>query len=50
VQKRWTIQQVDEQNIQLLQQELKIHVALCKILLHRGIDTFEKAKSFSDLN
>lgn len=46
MQKRWTIAQADEQKINDLQEHLKIHAALCKILVQRGIDTFLKAKDF----
>lgn len=46
MQKRWTIEQTDAQRIQQLQQQLKIHPALCKILVQRGLDDYEKAKDF----
>lgn len=46
MQKRWTIEQADAQRIQQLQQQLKIHPALCKILVQRGLDDYEKAKDF----
>jgi single-stranded-DNA-specific exonuclease len=46
LQKRWTIEQADAQRIQQLQQQLKIHPALCKILVQRGLDDYEKAKDF----
>lgn len=46
MQKRWTIEQADAQRIQQLQQQLKIHPALCKILVQRGMDSYEKAKDF----
>lgn len=44
--KRWNILPVTEEKVTLLQQSLKIHKALCKILVLRGIDSFEKAKDF----
>lgn len=46
MQKRWTIEQADAQRIEQLQQQLKIHPALCKILVQRGLDDYEKAKDF----
>jgi single-stranded-DNA-specific exonuclease len=46
VQKRWTILQTNEDRIQELQQQLKIHPVICKILVQRGFDTFQKAKDF----
>jgi single-stranded-DNA-specific exonuclease len=44
--KRWNIIQVDDEPAKRLQEELKIHPVLCRILNQRGINTFEKAKSF----
>ena len=44
--KRWNILQATEEKINLLQQSLKISKSICKILTHRGIDDFEKAKDF----
>src|SRR5689334_5675297 len=46
MQKRWTILKADQQKINSLQQSLKIHRAICKILVQRGIETFEQAKNF----
>lgn len=46
MQKRWTIARADAQRIKELQEHLKIHSALCEILVQRGIDTFEKSKNF----
>lgn len=46
MEKRWTIVQADAQRIQELQMQLKIHPALCKILVQRGLDSYEKAKDF----
>ncbi|MFN8287019.1 MAG: single-stranded-DNA-specific exonuclease RecJ [Chitinophagales bacterium] len=46
MQKRWTLKQADETKVQQLQQELKIHPALCRILVLRGIETYEQAKHF----
>ncbi len=46
MQKRWSILSDDKQRTDSLQQALKIHPVLCKILSQRGIDSFESAKEF----
>lgn len=46
MQKRWTITAADAAKEAVLQQALKIHPILCKILVQRGIETFEQAKDF----
>jgi single-stranded-DNA-specific exonuclease len=46
MQKRWTILEAEPEKVSLLQQSLKIHSAICKILVQRNIQTFEEAKSF----
>jgi single-stranded-DNA-specific exonuclease len=46
MQKRWTILQADHEKVNSLQQALKIHPAICKILVQRNIETFDQAKSF----
>src|SRR5437773_6275609 len=46
MQKRWTILQSDHEKVNSLQQSLKIHPAICKILVQRNIESFEQAKSF----
>ncbi|MEJ0105262.1 MAG: single-stranded-DNA-specific exonuclease RecJ [Bacteroidota bacterium] len=46
MEKRWKIPATDERKIIQLQQSLKIHPAICKILVQRGIETFEEAKKF----
>jgi single-stranded-DNA-specific exonuclease len=46
LQKRWTIKQVDASKATLLQQALKIHSAFCRMLVMRGIETFEQARAF----
>lgn len=38
--------QVDEEKVKVLQDALKIHPAICSILVRRGIETFEQAKSY----
>lgn len=44
--KRWNILTADEEKVQHLHKALTISPVLCKILVQRGIDTFEKAKQF----
>ncbi|MBS1599608.1 MAG: single-stranded-DNA-specific exonuclease RecJ [Bacteroidetes bacterium] len=46
MQKRWNILQGDEHKAVELQNALKIHPALCRILTQRGIETFEAAKKY----
>src|SRR5215470_8209744 len=46
IQKRWTIGQVDDQKVTSLQQSLKIHPSICRILVQRNIETFDQAKNF----
>ena len=46
MEKRWKILSADETAVQSLQQSLKINPVLCRILVQRGIDTYEKAKDF----
>ncbi len=46
MQKRWTILQTDAEKTEALAKELKIHPSICRILVQRGIDSFEKAKNF----
>lgn len=46
MQKRWTIQPVNETAVTALQQELKIHRSLCTILVKRGITSFDQARDF----
>lgn len=44
--KRWKILTADPDKCTSLQDSLKINPALCKILVQRGIDTFESARQF----
>jgi single-stranded-DNA-specific exonuclease len=44
--KRWNILIPDKNKLEALQNSLKIHSAICSILLHRGIETYEQAKDF----
>ncbi len=46
MERRWNILTADQSAITALQQSLKISYTLTKILVQRGIDTFDKAKSF----
>jgi len=46
VQKRWNILSADNEKINALHESLHISRVLCKILVQRGIDTFDKAKNF----
>jgi len=52
MQLRWAVKQADEKKVSALQQELKVHPVLCKLLVQRGIETYEEAKNFfrPDLN
>lgn len=44
--KRWRTINLPVQATETLRSELKIHSTLCGILAHRGIDDYQKAKSF----
>ncbi len=46
MEKRWKILQPDESIVAALQQSLKVNQTLCNILTVRGIDSFDKAKSY----
>lgn len=46
MEKRWKILEADARKVAELQQLLPLNPSLCKILVQRGIDTFEKAKDF----
>ena len=46
MQKRWKILTADTLKTEKLRESLKIHPAICRILVERGIETFEKAKDF----
>jgi single-stranded-DNA-specific exonuclease len=46
MQKRWTIPAADEAIVQSLQESLKIHPAICRMLVQRGIQGFEEARKF----
>ncbi len=44
--KRWNILNAPEQAVQELQRQLKISPVACKILVQRGIESFETAKNY----
>lgn len=46
MEKRWNVLKADPAEVQKLQQSLKIHPALCTILVERGIETYDQAKDF----
>ncbi len=46
MEKRWNILEASEARITALQEALKVDKILCKILVQRGVDTFDKAKAF----
>src|SRR5688500_15950399 len=46
LQKRWNILTADEEQVAHLYAGLKVHPVLCKMLVQRNIDTYEKAKQF----
>jgi single-stranded-DNA-specific exonuclease len=46
MQKRWTIANADQLQVDQLHRELKIHPALCRILVQRGITSFNQARDF----
>ncbi len=46
MQKRWNILSASEEIVETLQHSLNINNALCKILVQRGIDSFDKAKIY----
>ena len=46
MQKRWNILQADPARVAALQAALKINAVLCRILVQRGLETFDQAKDF----
>lgn len=44
--KRWNLLTANESKAAKLQSELKIHPAICRILVQRGIEDFDSAKEF----
>ncbi|TDH18315.1 single-stranded-DNA-specific exonuclease RecJ [Segetibacter sp. 3557_3] len=46
MQKRWKILAADPSSVNGLYGSLKVHPIICRLLVQRGYDTFEKAKQF----
>ncbi len=46
MQKRWKIKTTDDQKVNALAEALKIHPLISRILVGRGIENFEEAKTF----
>src|SRR5689334_14311806 len=46
MEKRWNICEVDEEKVKHLQESLRIHPLLCKLLVARGIETYEQSRDF----
>ena len=46
MEKRWNVLQAESMSVDSLIQSLKIHPILCKILVQRGLDSYEKTKDF----
>lgn len=46
IQKRWNVLHAADDKVKALTEALKIHPVLCKILVQRGIETFEEARNF----
>ena len=46
MEKRWNISQTDPARVRSLQTSLGINEVLCRLLIQRGINTFEEARSF----
>ncbi len=44
--KRWTLLTAPDEKVAALKESLKINSTICKILVQRGIDDFEKSKAF----
>ena len=46
MEKRWTILKADEAAVKSLQEILKIHPVICKILVQRGISGYDESKKY----
>lgn len=46
MEKRWKILTADEEKLSSIREALNIHPVLCRILVQRGIETFEEARNF----
>jgi single-stranded-DNA-specific exonuclease len=46
LEKRWTLLPADDTKVSALHESLKVHPALCRLLVLRGIETYDEAKAF----
>jgi single-stranded-DNA-specific exonuclease len=46
LEKRWMLRRADADKVTALHESLKVHPALCHLLVLRGIETYEEAKAF----
>lgn len=46
MEKKWVLREANEETVSTLQDQLKIHPVLCRLLALRGIQTFDAAKQF----
>lgn len=46
LEKRWTLLPAHEVKVAALQESLQVHPALCRLLVLRGIETYDEAKAF----
>src|ERR1700730_9039066 len=46
MQKRWNILDASDAKVRYLQDALKISPVLCRLLVNRGIETFEEARNY----
>lgn len=44
--KRWTLLQADDEKVKQLHEALKINKVLCKVLVERNVDNYEKSKNY----
>ena len=46
MEKKWNIYQADNDKVNVLQKALNINASICRMLVERGIETFDEAKKF----
>jgi single-stranded-DNA-specific exonuclease len=46
MQKRWVVKPADGEKVERLKNELKVNEVICRLLVQRGIDTYEGAHAF----
>ena len=46
MEKRWSIITAPQEEVDALQSSLQVHTTICRILVQRGIHTYEAAKTF----